>query len=86
MDTTKENEYLSCINKIIKRKNINIATFASFDDIIHNVDVFNQVIDNILLDEFCEFGLNIDSEPNDYGLYIDKIITFLNRIRLFGSD
>lgn len=86
MDEMNEKRFVSLVNELKNKKNINIDPIISLNQIFNDTNLLDRIIDEILLDEFCQFGLKADSEPNEYGFYIEEIITFLNKIRLFGPS
>lgn len=40
-----------------------------------------EALVQVVLDEFCEFGLRPDSEPNEYGLLLEDLVDDVSEMR-----
>lgn len=60
--------------EVIKRRNPRLLNLPLFIPQEPLTDVEREAIREVLADEFCEFGLKADSEPNKYGIFIDDLI------------
>jgi len=60
--------------EIIQRRNPELLNLPFFTPPKPLTDEEREAIREALADEFCEFGLKEDSEPNKYGLFIDDLI------------
>lgn len=65
--------------KIAQRIGITIPD--SEDRLCSSEKILDYCVDTLLVDELCHFGLNEDDSPNSYGLIIEKVIDYYNRIR-----
>jgi hypothetical protein len=64
----------SLIIDIIQRRSPKLLNLPFFNGNESLTDIEREELREVLSDEFCEFGLKADSEPNDYGLLIEHSI------------
>lgn len=80
MGNGKFDKYMSIINESIERhEGKNKNTYVSLEELKQNKEIIEKYQEYIS-DDFCELGLNDDSEPNSYGLLMEDIIDFLNHL------
>ncbi len=60
--------------EIVKRRSPELLSFSFFIPPKPLTEEEREAIREVLADEFCEFGLKENFEPNDYGIFIDDLI------------
>ena len=70
------------IKQIISRRNIKLLEYIAIEQQLNSSQC--EEIKETLVEEFCEFGLKKNSEPNKYGLKIESMIDNIDKLGLHG--
>lgn len=63
--------------EIVKRRNSELLSFPFFSTRFGLTEDQREEIREVLADELVEYGLKKDSEPNEYGLFVENLIDLL---------
>ena len=65
---------LDKLTEIVKRRSPDLLNLSIFTPPKTLTEEERETIQEVLADEFCEFGLKENSEPNEYGIFLDDLI------------
>lgn len=77
-------EYLDIIKGCCKHSK-HLLPYVTIESISKNLQLIDALID-VVLDNYCEIGLQNDYEPNALGIKLDDTISFLLQYRYSLED
>ena len=79
MSKSRDDNFLKLINECLQKENKQQELPITLEGLKNNKELVELCID-VIVDNFCEYGLKEDSEPNEYGILLEDTKGFLLRI------